>query len=110
MADLDDFEEASEGRVTAREIHLADYWAIVVKRRRLIAVCLAAGLVGGVLATRPDETDVHGDDRRRRGAAGLAGRAVLRRRRRHRAGLGVPAESDPSSCRAGRSRNAWSAS
>ena len=50
MADLDDFEESSETS-PAREIHLADYWAIVVKRRRLIAICLAAGLVAGVLTT-----------------------------------------------------------
>ena len=51
MADLDDFGEASEVQSSRAEFHLADYWAIVVKRRRLIAVCLAAGLVGGVLAT-----------------------------------------------------------
>ena len=51
MADLDDFEETSESATPHREIHLADYWAIVVKRRRLIAICLAAGLVAGVLTT-----------------------------------------------------------
>ncbi|MEX0878312.1 MAG: polysaccharide biosynthesis tyrosine autokinase [Thermoanaerobaculia bacterium] len=51
MAELDSFEE-SPGTASPRgEIHLADYWAIVVKRRRLIVICLAAALVAGMLAT-----------------------------------------------------------
>jgi polysaccharide biosynthesis transport protein len=33
------------------EFHLADYWEIVVKRRRLIALCVAVGIAGAVLAS-----------------------------------------------------------
>ncbi len=51
MAELDSFEESPETAAPRGEIHLADYWAIVVKRRRLIVICLAAALVAGVLAT-----------------------------------------------------------
>ncbi len=32
-------------------MHLADYWDILLKRRKLIAICIGLGLVGGVLAT-----------------------------------------------------------
>src|SRR3954469_8401030 len=30
-----------------QEIHLAEYWALVVKRRRLIAICVVAALMVG---------------------------------------------------------------
>ena len=50
MTDLDDFEESTE-RAAPREIHFAEYWATIVKRRRLIAICLATGLTAGVLWT-----------------------------------------------------------
>ena len=50
MATLDSFEDVPETE-TSSKIHLAEYWAIVVKRRKLIAVCVAAGLVAGILAT-----------------------------------------------------------
>src|SRR5262245_52391857 len=51
MAELESYEEGVESGAPQKEIHLADYWAVVVKRRRLIVICLAAALMGGVLAT-----------------------------------------------------------
>ncbi len=51
MASLDSFDDAAESPEPRKEIHLADYWAIVVKRRKLIAICLATGLVAGIVAT-----------------------------------------------------------
>ncbi len=51
MAELESYDEGVEGAAPHKEIHLADYWAVVVKRRRLILICLAAALMGGVLAT-----------------------------------------------------------
>lgn len=33
------------------EIHLAEYWAVIVKRRRLIAICLAAALLVGAFVS-----------------------------------------------------------
>ncbi len=51
MAELETFEESPEGAAPRKEIHLADYWAVVVKRRRLVAICLSAALVAGVLVT-----------------------------------------------------------
>jgi len=46
----DDFNDAP------REVHLAEYWAVVVKRWRIVAVCVAAALVaaaGKTLLTTP---------------------------------------------------------
>jgi succinoglycan biosynthesis transport protein ExoP len=48
---MDSFEESGSPEGRRRDVHLKDYWDIVVKRWRLIAVCLGLGLVGGVLAT-----------------------------------------------------------
>lgn len=36
---------------TPAEFHLANYWAIIVKRRRLIAICVAVCLAGAALAS-----------------------------------------------------------
>ena len=47
----DSFDEPGLAESPRREVHLADYWDILLKRRRLIAVCIGLGLVGGVLAT-----------------------------------------------------------
>jgi len=35
--------------VTGQEIHLAEYWAVVVKRRRLIGLCVALALILGAV-------------------------------------------------------------
>ena len=46
----DDFDDAP------REVHLAEYWAVVVKRWRIVAVCVAAALVaaaGKTILTTP---------------------------------------------------------
>ncbi len=51
MAELETFEDAASEAPARPEFHIADYWAIVVKRRWLLAVCVAAALVAGVLAT-----------------------------------------------------------
>jgi succinoglycan biosynthesis transport protein ExoP len=51
MAELESYDESVEGAAPQKEIHLADYWAVIVKRRRLIIICLAAALMGAVLAT-----------------------------------------------------------
>jgi capsular exopolysaccharide synthesis family protein len=51
MAELESFEDAAPETPARPEFHISEYWAIVVKRRWLIAVCLAAALVVGVLAT-----------------------------------------------------------
>ncbi len=51
MAELESYDEGVEGAAPHKEIHLADYWAVIVKRRRLILICLAGALMGGVLAT-----------------------------------------------------------
>src|SRR5262249_955730 len=51
MAELESYEESVESAAPQKEIHLADYWAVVVKRRRLIVICLAAAVMGGLLAT-----------------------------------------------------------
>jgi capsular exopolysaccharide synthesis family protein len=51
MAELESFEDAAPETPARPEFHISEYWGIVVKRRWLIAVCLAAALVGGVLAT-----------------------------------------------------------
>ena len=51
MAELESFEDVAPETPARPEFHIADYWGIVVKRRWLIAVCLAAALVCGVLAT-----------------------------------------------------------
>src|SRR4029077_94903 len=48
---LESYDEGVETAAPQKEIHLADYWAVIVKRRRLILICLAAALMGGVLAT-----------------------------------------------------------
>src|SRR5262245_38505992 len=50
MAELESYDEGVESPAPQKEIHLADYWAVIVKRRRLIVICLAAALMGGVLA------------------------------------------------------------
>lgn len=34
-----------------KEFHLSEYWAVIVKRRRLIVVCLVLALVAGTLST-----------------------------------------------------------
>jgi len=51
MAELETYEYDAEAASPKPELHLADYWAVVVKRRKLIAVCLAVAVAGGVLAT-----------------------------------------------------------
>ena len=51
MAELDTFEDSTAEAPSRLEFHIADYWAIVVKRRWLIVVCVAGALVAGVLAT-----------------------------------------------------------
>lgn len=48
---LDSFEEQGPAESPRHEVHLADYWDILLKRRKLIAICVGLGLVGGVLAT-----------------------------------------------------------
>src|SRR5262245_10102713 len=51
MAELESYDEGVETAAPQKEIHLADYWAVIVKRRRLIVICLAAALMGGILTT-----------------------------------------------------------
>ena len=51
MAELESYEDAAPESPAKSEFHIGEYWAIVVKRRWLIAVCLAGALVAGVLAT-----------------------------------------------------------
>ena len=111
MADLDDrSKRRAKSRVAAPEVHLADYWAIVVKRRRLI-VALSRGRAwsAGVLATVLTKPCT-----RRRPCVDVERQAAQcpcrsRARLRTTAGRpGIPAEPDPSSCRAGRSPSASS--
>ena len=51
MAEPESFADNPEGSSPRADIHLADYWAIIVKRRRLVVICLVAAVVAGVLGT-----------------------------------------------------------
>ena len=52
MAEFNDsFDDASDAEPTGTEFHLADYWAIVVKHRRLVFACIILAAIGGVLIT-----------------------------------------------------------
>ncbi len=48
---IDSFEEFPGVEPPQREVHLSDYWAIVVKHRRLVIACVIAALVAGGLFT-----------------------------------------------------------
>lgn len=48
---MDSFDEPGAAEAPRREVHLADYWDILLKRRKLIAICVGLGVLGGILAT-----------------------------------------------------------
>ena len=48
---LDSFDEAPAPEAPKHEVHFADYLDIVLKRRKLILVCIVAALLGGVVLT-----------------------------------------------------------
>ena len=47
----DSFEEASATEPSQPEVHLSDYWKIVLKHRRLIIASVISALVAGALTT-----------------------------------------------------------
>jgi capsular exopolysaccharide synthesis family protein len=52
MAELtDSFNDLPDLEPPRPDFHLSDYWAIVVKHRRLVIACVAAAVVYGVLST-----------------------------------------------------------
>lgn len=48
---FDSFDEPATPEPSKSEVHLAGYWDIVLKRRKLVLLCLGVALVGGVVAT-----------------------------------------------------------
>ncbi len=51
MADLDPLDESPGGAGARPELHLAEYWDIVFKRRRLVGACLVVALLFAALIT-----------------------------------------------------------
>jgi polysaccharide biosynthesis transport protein len=47
LENVTDSTEESVGGVVQSEVHFAEYWAVVVKRRRLIGICVALALLIG---------------------------------------------------------------
>ena len=48
---IDNFEEDPGREPSDPEVHLSDYWAVIVKYRKLVMACLAAALVAGAVVT-----------------------------------------------------------
>ena len=48
---MDSFDESGSAEAQRPEVHLADYIDVLLKRRRLILLCLGLGLVAGILGT-----------------------------------------------------------
>src|SRR5437667_4973420 len=48
---IDSFEEGPGREVSESEVHLSDYWVVVVKYRRLVIASLSVALVAGAVLT-----------------------------------------------------------
>jgi capsular exopolysaccharide synthesis family protein len=48
---IDSFEDVAGAEAAHREVHLADYWAIVVKYRRVAVACVVVAALAGLLTT-----------------------------------------------------------
>ena len=51
MSEPTSYDEFPEGESPAPAIHLSDYWAIILKHRRMILLCVLAALLAGAIVT-----------------------------------------------------------